>query len=130
MFERLDISADGPSSPVLLKVQLTIGNKAECAANKHTDGLIFDPKSQVCATDNGNSACHGDSGGPLYSGSAKDVHVVGVVSGAGKADERCGEKGTYQYYTFIEAFIPWIKSEIEKFEKIGANSTTEIETDI
>ncbi|KAF9285274.1 hypothetical protein BGZ68_004001 [Mortierella alpina] len=122
-------TADGPISPALLKVQVTIGDKDACAANKNFRGLVFDPKAQVCATDNGYSACNGDSGGPLYTGSGNDVQVVGLVSGAGKYGARCGEKGSYQYYTFIEAFTPWIKSEIEKFEKNGANSTAEIETD-
>ncbi|KAF9937447.1 hypothetical protein BGZ67_001285 [Mortierella alpina] len=118
-------SADGPGSDILLKVQVTIGNKAECAAHKTRKGKsIFDPNGQVCAIDNGDSACSGDSGGPLYSSSGKDVQVVGLVSGSGD-ENRCGEKGTFQYYTFIEAFVPWIKSEIEKFEKNGTTSTTE-----
>ncbi|KAF9957900.1 hypothetical protein BGZ72_001184 [Mortierella alpina] len=117
-------SFNGTGSPDLLKVQVTIGNTTQCAAHKNINGRIFDPKAQVCATDNGYSACHSDSGGPLYYGSGKDVHVVGLVSGAGNVD-RCGEKGTYQYFTFIKPFIPWIKSEIEKFERSGANSTSE-----
>ncbi len=106
-----------------------MGNKAECAAHKNTRKYTFDPVTQVCAIDNGYSACVGDSGGPLYSGSGEDVHVVGVVSGGGNED-KCGEKGTYQYYTFVEAFIPWIKSEIMKFEQSGSNASTEIEDDV
>ncbi|KAF9983346.1 hypothetical protein BGZ75_005183 [Mortierella antarctica] len=106
------------------KVQVTIGSEVECAEHMNQDGHFFDHKTQICATDNGHSACRGDSGGPLYIGSGKDVHIVGVVSGSGNED-RCGEKGTFQYYTFIEAFVPWIKSEIEKFEKSGTTLTTE-----
>ncbi|KAF9948425.1 hypothetical protein BGZ72_009660 [Mortierella alpina] len=117
-----DLSPAGPASQNLLKVQVTIGNETDCLAHKNNPGRIFDPKTQVCATDNGHSACLGDSGGPLYSGSGKDVHVVGVVSGAGDVD-RCGEKGSYQYFTFIAPFAPRIKSKIEEFEKDGANAT-------
>ncbi|KAF9935904.1 hypothetical protein BGZ67_002889 [Mortierella alpina] len=117
-------SYNGPYSPILLKVQVTIGSEVECAEHMNQDGHFFDHKTQICATDNGHSACRGDSGGPLYIGSGKDVHIVGVVSGSGNED-RCGEKGTFQYYTFIEAFVPWIKSEIEKFEKSGTTLTTE-----
>ncbi|KAG9321741.1 hypothetical protein KVV02_005087 [Mortierella alpina] len=115
--------ADGTTSDILLKVQVTIGNKAECEAQIDKKSA-FDPNSQVCAIDNGHSACHGDSGGPLYSGSDKNVHVAALVRGAGNQD-KCGEKGTFQYYTFIKPFIPWIKSEIAKFEKNGTISTTE-----
>ena len=94
-----------------------------------SEALTFEPDSQICAIDNTYSACNGDSGGPLYHGSGKDVHVVGLVSGGGN-ENRCGEKSTYQYYTFIKPFIPWIKSEIEKFEQDGASSATDIGADL
>ncbi len=119
-------SYNGSYSPILLKVQVTVGSESECAKHMNQDGHFFDPKTQICATDNVYSACVGDSGGPLYTGSGKDVNVIGVVSGAGNED-RCGEEGTYQYFSFIRPFIPWIKSEIEKFEKEGATLAIEIE---
>ncbi|KAF9285275.1 hypothetical protein BGZ68_004002 [Mortierella alpina] len=110
-------------SRILLKVEVNIGSKSACAAHKK-GRRTFDPDTQVCATDKplGHSACHGDSGGPLYAGSSNDLRVVGLVSGPGDKTE-CGEQDTYQYYTFIKPYVPWVKSETKKFEKSGTNST-------
>ncbi|KAF9575921.1 hypothetical protein EC968_000882 [Mortierella alpina] len=113
-------SADGPLSNILLKTQVTIGRETVCAANTG----VFTPTT-VCTIDNGHSACHGDSGGPLYRGSGKHVHVVALARSAGYLD-RCGERGTFQYFVYIKPFLPWIKSEIELNE---ANSATEVDAD-
>ncbi|CAO3563901.1 unnamed protein product [Mortierella alpina] len=115
----------------LLKIQVTIGSHAEYSEHRQILDPFFNTTSQICAIDNGYSACNGDSGGPLYHGSGNDAQVVGLVHGSGGGpDNKCGEKGTYQYYTFIKPFIPWIKSEIEKFEQDGASSTTDIGADL
>ncbi|KAF9576106.1 hypothetical protein EC968_000174 [Mortierella alpina] len=118
---------DGNMSKILLKLQITTAKEVDCVERK-TDGngtTFFDPRTQFCSADAlGSAACYGDSDGPLYTGSGKDVRVVGLVSSPGDILE-CAEKGAYIYYTFIKPYLPWIKSEIEKFEKNGANSTTE-----
>ncbi|KAF9576121.1 hypothetical protein EC968_000189 [Mortierella alpina] len=118
----------GLNSSILLKVEVTIGSKAECHAHKN-GRLVFDPNTQICATDNGYSACVVDSGSPLYSGSGNDTLVVGLVSGSGNVFF-CGEKGAYQYFTFVKSFIPWIKAEIEKFEMNETNSVTKIDANM
>ncbi|KAF9289834.1 hypothetical protein BGZ68_008557 [Mortierella alpina] len=115
-------STDGPRSQILLKVHVNVGNETDCTEHYNDGRRFFDPVTQVCGTAiPGFSDCSGDSGGPLYISSGNNMHVVGLVSGYGHV-LACGEKGAYSYYTFIKPYIPWIKSEVEKFEKDGAEA--------
>ena len=60
----------------------------------------------------GKDSCSGDSGGPLVfrQGSSDPWTQIGVVSfGAFE----CGKESTPGVYTRVEAFLPWIESNLE-----------------
>ena len=85
---------DGGDLPdTLQKAQVPITSDAYCeSAYSDEDGWDFDPETMICAgyPDGGVDSCHGDSGGPLFSGG----RVVGVTSwGNGCAEP--GYPGVY-----------------------------------
>jgi len=47
-------------------------------------------------------------------GEGRDRYVIGLVN-HGIGGIKCGEKGGYQYYTYIKPYIPWVNEEIERF---------------
>ena len=54
------------------------------------------PDGEFTAGGNGIDACFGDSGGPIYMGSGRDVSLIGVVSrGLSLPGNPCGNGGVY-----------------------------------
>jgi secreted trypsin-like serine protease len=80
-------------------------------ANCKSKNSNFNDKTQFCTRDIplGHSACDGDWGGPAFS----NGRLVGLVS-RGTSGVKCGEKGSFQYFTYIKPYISWAKSEISK----------------
>lgn len=90
-------SEGGPTSPVLMEVDVPIVTNAQCAA---TYGDIID--SQMCAGAAGRDSCQGDSGGPvLYEGKQAGVTSYGYG---------CAREGLPGVYTRVSAFSDWIEA--------------------
>ncbi|KAF9363749.1 Kallikrein 1- peptidase b1 [Mortierella sp. NVP85] len=101
---------------ILHKVELNIASKTTCKKNYPA----FLGEYQFC-TDYapvGRAVCNGDSGGPVMVGKGKDLRVIGLVN-HGTSGIACGEKGNYQYYTYIKPYLPWVETEIKRFLKDG-----------
>ena len=72
----------------------------------------FYPAKKYVLSIQGQDSCSGDSGGPLVWREYSDDpwYQIGVVSfGAVK----CGTKDIPGVYTRVEAYLPWIKSNLE-----------------
>lgn len=88
--------------------------KQECLETEECEHIRGDPKVQLCIgdkEDDTNSACKGDSGGPLtYTNTTTgDTTVYGVVSGLGKGTVLC--RGATIFTRVAEPrILQWIKS--------------------
>ncbi|KAF9570545.1 hypothetical protein EC968_001715 [Mortierella alpina] len=102
----------------LQKAELTVENKAVCLL--HYPNFVDD--TQFCTKDTPQGVCNGDSGGPLFIGENESIKIVGVTS-HGTPSYGCGEKGNYQYFTFVHPYMQWINEEIARFEKNETVST-------
>ncbi|KAF9276309.1 hypothetical protein BGZ68_010121 [Mortierella alpina] len=112
-----DVDNNGTTTDVLRKVELTVEDKPTCQASDPN----FLGDTQFCTKDTPQSVCVGDSGGPLVVGENETVKIVGITSHGLKQDA-CGEKGNFQYYTFVHPYLQWINEEIARFEKNGTAS--------
>ncbi|XP_055546901.1 transmembrane protease serine 9-like isoform X2 [Wyeomyia smithii] len=118
-FPRLEAAGFGQTSfagsqtPILLKVELSPINNAECR-NYHApdnrrlrQGII---DSQMCAQDSKMDTCLGDSGGPLQiklmSNHRTTPYVVGITS----FGSFCGTQ-TPSVYTRVSTYVSWIETE-------------------
>lgn len=113
-------SSGGPTSNVLLEVDVQVISNSECNA---AYGGITD--NMLCAQDasgnGGSDACQGDSGGPLVSCGAdgncgttpgQNYELIGVVSfGIG-----CAEKDFPGVYARTTAALDWIYTNAMPFE--------------
>ncbi|KAJ8730648.1 hypothetical protein PYW08_002061 [Mythimna loreyi] len=101
----------GKKSPVKLKVDLPLFNKAVCVRKyKTTLGLLLG-ENQLCAGGVfSKDTCKGDSGGPLMRRRPEGIwESVGVVSfGYG-----CGRDGWPGVYTSVGKYTDWIKNTLE-----------------
>jgi len=73
------VSTDGPGSPVLKEVELTVISDKVCKA-KYRNVWRLD-SSHICAMAPGENSCDGDSGGPLIVEENGRWTLVGVVNG-------------------------------------------------
>ncbi|KAF9432931.1 hypothetical protein BGZ76_010127 [Entomortierella beljakovae] len=105
---------NGTESKYLHKVDLNVATKEVCKQRFPK----FESSTQYCTKDIplGHAVCGGDSGGPVYTGEGRHIKVSGIVS-HGVGANMCGEKGGYQYYTYIKPYIPWVRREIRKYER-------------
>ncbi len=73
-------------------------------------------ENMICAgtASGARSACHGDSGGPLFTtgknGKPAQLGIVSWGMGPLDQDEDCGHKDVYAVYTRIDKYRSWIKS--------------------
>ncbi|KAG8247486.1 hypothetical protein J6590_059921 [Homalodisca vitripennis] len=104
-------SSKGIRSNVLQKVNLSVVENAQCRDWYRSQGKKLEIRdTQMCAglEQGGKDACWADSGGPLMSGDARGVTVVGVVStGIG-----CARPRLPGLYTRVSEFLPWISASI------------------
>lgn len=100
-------SSGGPSSSVLLEVEVDVVSNSDCDMS-YGFGQITD--NMFCAARSGKDSCQGDSGGPIISqgaNTAEDVQV-GVVSwGRG-----CACDNYPGVYARISEKIDWINDQI------------------
>ncbi|MBP2328595.1 secreted trypsin-like serine protease [Kibdelosporangium banguiense] len=91
------------SAPVTLQeIDLTILPSLRCAAGGGTG-------KDVCVSGGrGQSACHGDSGGPALIGTRGNWTLVGETLGPG---DNAGECATTTLYTGIAAHLSWIRQQ-------------------
>lgn len=84
----------GPRQPTATLKEITVDLSQQCE-NSDTDGEKF--KTYCIYSSEGQSACKGDSGGPMYCGG--DI-LTGVTSGAW-----CG---SFSVYTRVYDYLDWI----------------------
>ncbi|KAF9960127.1 hypothetical protein BGZ72_007814 [Mortierella alpina] len=115
------INEEQTKSNGLNKVELNVASVEACSA--HQDE--FQSSSGFCTTDVPlhHAPCTGDSGGPAWVDAEGAPRVLGIVS-HGSGEHQCGGKDSYNYFTYITPFIPWVNSEIEKFENEQKNNAT------
>ncbi|MCE7003645.1 serine protease [Kibdelosporangium philippinense] len=91
------------STPVTLQeIDLTVLPSSRCMAGGGT-------AKDVCVSGGrGQSACHGDSGGPAITGTRANWTLVGEASGPG---DNNGECATTTLYTGIAAHLSWIRQQ-------------------
>jgi len=113
----------GPGTETLEHTKLQYMNMSECSkeyfegimhywneSNVTVDTIIFDHNRFVCAIENNKSACHGDSGGPLFDNSEGKSTIVGLVSfGLGGI---CNS-GVPNVFTSVGHYIDWIDDTID-----------------
>lgn len=94
------------ASPVLMQVNLTVFEEAQCAAVPDYNGFLG--KGTICAgsTTPGRDSCSGDSGGPLTRAEGRERVLVGLVSW-GKG---CGLAGVPGIYTDVTSYREWISA--------------------
>ncbi|KAG5895346.1 hypothetical protein JTB14_003143 [Gonioctena quinquepunctata] len=101
------VTALGPRSEVLRKVDLHVTSNSICA--RENSGDVITP-GHICTYAQHKDACKMDSGGPLFwmdtsRGSSRRLQLLGVVSyGLGCASELPGVN------TRVTSYIPWIVS--------------------
>ncbi|XP_052132717.1 venom protease-like [Frankliniella occidentalis] len=101
-------SFNGPSSSMLMQVQLPVVSVEECQrAFAGIKTATIDNRT-LCAglQKGGKDACQGDSGGPLvWPASDGTYYLIGVVS----YGLRCAEAGYPGVYTRVTAFLDWMQ---------------------
>jgi Trypsin len=100
----------------LLKANLTVLNTKACARAYQQPKLIFAP-DHVCTSPKPQSACFGDSGGPLFNANGT---LVGLVSG-GSND--CVFPTLPNRYTRISTYTDWIWHAICHYSANPPNAT-------
>ncbi|CAF0947204.1 unnamed protein product [Brachionus calyciflorus] len=104
---------NGPISPKLQNVRLTIYNSSMCSLVG--EGSRKNWNTQICAGEylGGKDTCQGDSGGPLF---VKD-YVNGVLKyilvGITSYGNGCGNYRYPGIYTKVSAYLSWIKQNME-----------------
>ncbi len=96
-------SESGPSSRVLRKVTTAVVAKADTSWGSSLNNTV------VLTGDDSQSACSGDSGGPLAATDGGEPVLVGVVSG-GQAN--CSTNDYPGVYTRVSSFRTWIDDEM------------------
>ncbi|KAL0979885.1 hypothetical protein UPYG_G00191110 [Umbra pygmaea] len=99
----------GPSSDVLLGVNLTVVDRRVCKNRYNSFIRITD--EMFCAGSTNNhpaDTCQGDSGGPLVCG--------GVLRGVVSFGKGCGNLAYPGVYTFISKYDKWIRETIRNSE--------------
>ncbi len=95
-------SSGGPSSNVLLEVEVDLTSQSQCQS-----AYSFLTSRMVCAAREGKDSCQGDSGGPLID--KETGKLLGVVSfGSG-----CAKPGYPGVYARVRDQIDWIESYID-----------------
>lgn len=99
---------NGPSSNVLMEVQIPIWEQDECVKAYQRDVPLT--KEYICAglADGGKDACQGDSGGPLMLANNGTFYLVGVVS----FGKRCAQPGFPGVYTNVRLYGDWMADNI------------------
>lgn len=102
-----DTYHNGPSSSVLLQVQVPVVDNESCriAYLKHGANIT---ETQICAGEQkgGKDSCRGDSGGPLMLPQTGKFYQIGIIS----FGYRCAEPGYPGVYARVTAYLDWIKT--------------------
>ncbi|XP_058122288.1 serine protease 53-like [Anopheles ziemanni] len=112
-------------TPILLKVSLSVVQKAQCEQYYRVDrrGLKQGLQSyQLCAGDIKMDTCPGDSGGPLQTKLLSNGKMTPFVVAVTSFGTICGQSipGVYMR---VAPYIPWIRSELAKRrEKVDESS--------
>ena len=96
------VSYEGPNSPLLKQVTLSIAYKPTCK-EVYPVGAIT--RLNICAglVESGKDVCNGDDGGPLAIKLGQNWTQVGIVSTVS-----CGTPGQYSVFTRVSVFYNWI----------------------
>lgn len=105
-----ETSLDGPSSDVLLQVQVPVVDNESCKKSYAKHGAVI-TESQICAGEKkgGKDSCRGDSGGPLMLPQTGAYYQIGIISFGYK----CAEPGYPGVYTRVTSYLDWISDNIK-----------------
>uniref|UniRef100_A0A182NU14 Peptidase S1 domain-containing protein n=1 Tax=Anopheles dirus TaxID=7168 RepID=A0A182NU14_9DIPT len=104
------------STPILLKVSLSVVKKAECdrqysAGQRGLRNGLQD--YQLCAGDIKMDTCPGDSGGPLQMKLLSNAKMTPFIIAVTSFGSVCGQSAPGVYMK-VSPYIPWIRSELAK----------------
>lgn len=102
-----ETNLNGPSSDVLLQVQVPVVDNNSCGQAYARHGATITGE-QLCAGEakGGKDSCRGDSGGPLMLPQTGIYYQIGIIS----FGYRCAEPGYPGVYTRVSSYIDWIKT--------------------
>ncbi|CAH1396320.1 unnamed protein product [Nezara viridula] len=105
-----ETSLEGPSSDILLQVQVPVVDNDSCKKAYAKHGAII-TESQLCAGEKkgGKDSCRGDSGGPLMLPQNGSYYQIGIISFGYK----CAEPGYPGVYARVTSYLDWIKNNME-----------------
>ncbi|KFB49544.1 AGAP008403-PA-like protein [Anopheles sinensis] len=104
------------STPILLKVSLSVVKKAECDRQYRVGDRGLKQGLQnyhLCAGDIKMDTCPGDSGGPLQIKLLHNAKMTPFVVAVTSFGSVCG-KSVPGVYMKVSSYIPWIRSELAK----------------
>lgn len=104
------------STPILLKVSLSVVKKAECDQQYRVGDRGLKQGLQnyhLCAGDIKMDTCPGDSGGPLQIKLLHNAKMTPFVVAVTSFGSVCG-KSVPGVYMKVSSYIPWIRSELAK----------------
>uniref|UniRef100_A0A672JA80 Chymotrypsin-like elastase family member 3B n=1 Tax=Salarias fasciatus TaxID=181472 RepID=A0A672JA80_SALFA len=109
------LSSGGPQAATLQQALLPVVGHSVCSRSDWWGSSA--KTTMVCAGGESQSACHGDSGGPLNCrGRDGRWYVEGVTSFVDGRGCNTPQKPTV--FTRVASFIPWIKIETKDFQHI------------
>merc|ERR1712083_763601 len=114
-----------PVSPRLKQACVPIVDNPTCSAKYGAAIAGLDiSTTQICAGDDDNDSCSGDSGGPLLSSEFGRWAVIGVVSFG--ANGFCADSRFPGVYTRVDQYLDWIECNTkETMDGVGSRNGNE-----
>ncbi|KAI1942018.1 hypothetical protein LOZ66_001499 [Ophidiomyces ophidiicola] len=108
-------NSDTATTTALLYASIPVMDRATCATH-YADERLEITQTMICAGVKGRVSCKGDSGGPVYDASGRQI--VGVIAWG----KRCGENGHPAVFVRVGKYRDWIEENSGRSRSAASSS--------